>query len=219
MVLHNGESEGIPHSAKIDTDQLCCPHCGTKLRWALVSDEMVSRNLARSSEGPRIVPNAPVETPGPVVESCGDSLLLLEAIEKRAILTAMRRAGNDKKLATRLLGIGKTTLYRKLKEYDFDPLSTLVSADIASATTGTGIIQGAPAEKNETIGTVEPTNQHNPLEDAEKTAILNAMQEAENDRRLVAQRLGIGRTTLYRRLKKYGFPLSRRPRRKAAREI
>jgi transcriptional regulator with PAS, ATPase and Fis domain len=143
----------------------------------------------------------------------------LEAIEKRAILTAMRRAGNDKKLATRLLGIGKTTLYRKLKEYDFNALATLVSTDMASATTDTGIIQEAPAERNETIGTVEPTNQHNPLEDAEKTAILNAMQEAENDRRLVAQRLGIGRTTLYRRLKKHGFPLSRRPRRNAAREI
>jgi transcriptional regulator with PAS, ATPase and Fis domain len=149
------------------------------------------------------------------MESGGDSLLLLEAIEKRAILAAMRRVGNDRKLAAHLLGIGKTTLYRKLKEYDFDGLLTLVSADKPSATIRTGNVQDAPAEKNGMIGTgVEPTNKHDPLEDLEKTAILNAMQEAENDRRLVAQRLGIGRTTLYRRLKDYGFPLSHRPRRR-----
>ena len=38
-------------------------------------------------------------------------------LEKRAILNAVREAGGDKLLAARLLGIGKTTLYRKLIEY------------------------------------------------------------------------------------------------------
>jgi two-component system response regulator HydG len=45
-------------------------------------------------------------------------------LEKRAILAAVQEAGGDKLLAARLLKIGKTTLYRKLKEYGpDDPLS------------------------------------------------------------------------------------------------
>jgi len=47
----------------------------------------------------------------------------LAEMEKQAILSAIRRLGGDKLLAARLLGIGKTTLYRKLKEYGIvDPL-------------------------------------------------------------------------------------------------
>jgi two-component system response regulator HydG len=39
-------------------------------------------------------------------------------IEKHAIINAIAQANGDKLLAARLLGIGKTTLYRKLREYD-----------------------------------------------------------------------------------------------------
>ncbi len=38
-------------------------------------------------------------------------------IERRAILGAIERLKGDKLRAARLLGIGKTTLYRKLKQY------------------------------------------------------------------------------------------------------
>jgi DNA-binding NtrC family response regulator len=47
-----------------------------------------------------------------------DELLPLDEMERRAILRALREAGGDKLAAARLLGIGKTTLYRKLKEYE-----------------------------------------------------------------------------------------------------
>jgi DNA-binding NtrC family response regulator len=47
-----------------------------------------------------------------------DELLPLEELERRAILRALREAGGDKLAAARLLGIGKTTLYRKLKQYE-----------------------------------------------------------------------------------------------------
>jgi DNA-binding NtrC family response regulator len=47
-----------------------------------------------------------------------DEILPLEELERRAILRAMHEAGGDKMAAARLLGIGKTTLYRKLKQYD-----------------------------------------------------------------------------------------------------
>jgi two-component system response regulator HydG len=47
-----------------------------------------------------------------------DELLPLEELERRAILRALREAGGDKLAAARILGIGKTTLYRKLKQYE-----------------------------------------------------------------------------------------------------
>jgi DNA-binding NtrC family response regulator len=46
-----------------------------------------------------------------------DEILPLEELEKRAILHAMQEASGDKLQAAKLLKIGKTTLYRKLKQY------------------------------------------------------------------------------------------------------
>jgi DNA-binding NtrC family response regulator len=43
--------------------------------------------------------------------------LRLEELERRAIFRALRESSGDKLAAARLLGIGKTTLYRKLKQY------------------------------------------------------------------------------------------------------
>jgi DNA-binding NtrC family response regulator len=53
------------------------------------------------------------------VESSAASLEVtpLADLERKAILDAIRSLHGDKLLAARLLGIGKTTLYRKLKEY------------------------------------------------------------------------------------------------------
>ncbi|HEX4643451.1 MAG TPA: sigma-54 dependent transcriptional regulator [Candidatus Acidoferrales bacterium] len=47
-----------------------------------------------------------------------DELVPLETLEKRAILRALQETSGDKLAAARLLGIGKTTLYRKLKQYE-----------------------------------------------------------------------------------------------------
>ena len=41
----------------------------------------------------------------------------LSEIEKQTILKTIAQLKGDKMLAAKLLGIGKTTLYRKLKEY------------------------------------------------------------------------------------------------------
>ena len=38
-------------------------------------------------------------------------------LEKQAIVGAIEKLNGDKLMAAKLLGIGKTTLYRKLKEY------------------------------------------------------------------------------------------------------
>ena len=49
-----------------------------------------------------------------------DEILTLEELERRAILRTLRETGGDKLSAARMLGIGKTTLYRKLKQYHMD---------------------------------------------------------------------------------------------------
>jgi two-component system response regulator HydG len=46
-----------------------------------------------------------------------DEVVPLQELERRAILHALRETSGDKLAAARLLGIGKTTLYRKLKQY------------------------------------------------------------------------------------------------------
>jgi two-component system response regulator HydG len=49
-----------------------------------------------------------------------DELLPLEELERRAILRTLRETGGDKLSTARMLGIGKTTLYRKLKQYHME---------------------------------------------------------------------------------------------------
>jgi DNA-binding NtrC family response regulator len=58
-----------------------------------------------------------------VSASASTEVITLAAMERQAILSAIRALHGDKLLAARMLGIGKTTLYRKLKEYGIgDPL-------------------------------------------------------------------------------------------------
>jgi DNA-binding NtrC family response regulator len=49
-----------------------------------------------------------------------NELLPLEELERRAILRTLRETSGDKLAAARILGIGKTTLYRKLKQYQLE---------------------------------------------------------------------------------------------------
>jgi two-component system response regulator HydG len=60
------------------------------------------------------------EEPGTAV---APEVKTLAELEREAILGAIRILNGDKLQAAKLLGIGKTTLYRKLKEYGIaDPL-------------------------------------------------------------------------------------------------
>ena len=46
-----------------------------------------------------------------------DNVVPITELERQAIVKTLRQLNGDKLLAAKLLGIGKTTLYRKLKEY------------------------------------------------------------------------------------------------------
>jgi two-component system response regulator HydG len=50
-------------------------------------------------------------------ETGKDGIVSIAKMEKQAILGTIRQLKGDKLMAAKLLGIGKTTLYRKLKEY------------------------------------------------------------------------------------------------------
>jgi two-component system response regulator HydG len=59
----------------------------------------------------------------PAADGAAPEVATLADLERQAILAAIRTLRGDKLQAARLLGIGKTTLYRKLKEYGIaDPL-------------------------------------------------------------------------------------------------
>lgn len=66
------------------------------------------------------------ELPDPVREGpAGRNLSPMELAERAAILEALRRHGGNKARAAAALGIGRATLYRKLREYQGrDALST-----------------------------------------------------------------------------------------------
>ncbi len=54
-----------------------------------------------------------------MVEAHGSAKIIsMSELEKQTILNTITQLNGDKLLAARLLGIGKTTLYRKLKEYE-----------------------------------------------------------------------------------------------------
>jgi transcriptional regulator with PAS, ATPase and Fis domain len=74
------------------------------------SNELQLRDL------PTQIYSAPAEVLGISPSSSG--IAPLADIERQAILNALAQVNGDKMRAARLLGIGKTTLYRKLKEYE-----------------------------------------------------------------------------------------------------
>jgi two-component system response regulator HydG len=67
---------------------------------------------------PTQIYSAPIELMGVSQPSNGHAIVPMAELEKQTILNALTQVNGDKMLAARLLGIGKTTLYRKLKEYE-----------------------------------------------------------------------------------------------------
>jgi DNA-binding NtrC family response regulator len=62
----------------------------------------------------------------------GRVVLPIAEVERHAILNAVAEVKGDKLLATQMLGIGKTTLYRRLREYERKKqLDTAVNASPA----------------------------------------------------------------------------------------
>jgi len=88
--------------------------------WITVSDlpsAVVNRSFERQLEGRNqgtFVAGLPVS---PGFNPMGSGIVPLAEVEKKAILQAIDYTKGDRTLAAAMLGIGRTTLYRKLKEY------------------------------------------------------------------------------------------------------
>jgi DNA-binding NtrC family response regulator len=67
-----------------------------------------------SGSEPDAFPDAARRQPLPTV-------IPLSELERRAIMNALEYTKGDRAVAAHLLGIGRTTLYRKLKEYQLVP--------------------------------------------------------------------------------------------------
>jgi two-component system response regulator HydG len=63
---------------------------------------------------------------GPAATGQAANVLSIAELEKNAILSTIQQLKGDKLMAARLLGIGKTTLYRKLKEYGLGEDQSLI---------------------------------------------------------------------------------------------
>jgi DNA-binding NtrC family response regulator len=83
-------------------------------------ENAISRALALNS-GPLLhVGDLPtnLQSSAPARLPLDDEEITLAELERRAIYRALQKTRGDKLAAARLLGIGKTTLYRKLKQYE-----------------------------------------------------------------------------------------------------
>ena len=76
---------------------------------------LTSANEIQVRDLPTQIYGAPMEVMAMSPPSHG--IVPMAELEKQTILAALSQVNGDKMLAARLLGIGKTTLYRKLKEY------------------------------------------------------------------------------------------------------
>jgi len=76
-----------------------------------------SGNQIQVRDLPTQICGAPVDLMA--ASQTGNGIVPMAELEKQTILNALVQLNGDKMLAARLLGIGKTTLYRKLKGYEF----------------------------------------------------------------------------------------------------
>jgi len=75
-----------------------------------------SANEIQIRDLPTQIYGAPADLMG--ISQPSNGIVPMAELEKQTILHALTQVNGDKMLAARLLGIGKTTLYRKLKEYE-----------------------------------------------------------------------------------------------------
>jgi DNA-binding NtrC family response regulator len=75
-----------------------------------------SEEQAVASSGPLAPPHVPLATTGAAAALTGQAKL--DDIERQAILATLQCTGGDRSACARILGIDKSTLYRKLKKYN-----------------------------------------------------------------------------------------------------
>jgi DNA-binding NtrC family response regulator len=96
--------------------QACTSSSGQKLEIDHLPQNILKFLRTKEAERERDLPSRTKPKSGPLE----DHVIPIAAVERHAILKALQQTNGDKIMAAKLLGIGKTTLYRKLKEYSVD---------------------------------------------------------------------------------------------------
>ncbi len=96
-------------------DRMMALNSGPLLHFADLPTTVVFHNRSSSAAEAAVVGTARRATPVPI--SAPSGVIPLQELERRAIENALRHTKGDRTTAAQLLGIGRTTLYRKLKEY------------------------------------------------------------------------------------------------------
>ena len=134
---------------------------------------------------------------GMATSGCLDDLLT--RLERNEFLSALRKAGGQRSLAARRLGISRTKFYRRLEALGIDLHRSLIDQ-----------VEPTPVEATSEVGMEEArTNQQlrESLADLERREILNALRRTGGHRTLTAKALGISRSRLYRRVEALGIDL------------
>ena len=98
-------------------ERACALSSGPVLHLGDLPTQLQQQGLQQTLDARRAAAGDPAQEDG------APELKTLADLEREAILGAIRTLNGDKLQAARLLGIGKTTLYRKLKEYGIaDPM-------------------------------------------------------------------------------------------------
>jgi DNA-binding NtrC family response regulator len=94
---------------------------GPLLHFADLPSGVASFTRAHTMNG-HVAAAATGAHPGPVAigTPTPHGVITLQELEKQAIQHALQHTQGDRTVAAQLLGIGRTTLYRKLKEYQLD---------------------------------------------------------------------------------------------------
>lgn len=93
-------------------ERACALSSGPVLHMGDLPTQLQDFRMHRGVSGPAGVVPGETEIEAPKV-----GIVPIAELEKQAILNTIQQLNGDKLMAARLLGIGKTTLYRKLKEY------------------------------------------------------------------------------------------------------
>jgi DNA-binding NtrC family response regulator len=102
-----GNIRELEHSV----ERMVAMNSGPWLSRGDLPSTIINRGSETRIERHHINPSPPSDALGPA------GVIPLAEMEKRAIFHAIQVAKGDRSLAADLLGIGRTTLYRKLKEY------------------------------------------------------------------------------------------------------
>ena len=81
---------------------------------------MLLNHMSQPTSDMLAVASAVGYSASPTPNTFTSPIIPLPELEKRAIIEAMRYTKGDRTMAASLLGIGRTTLYRKLKDYGVD---------------------------------------------------------------------------------------------------